>query len=188
MNAARQRTSRSHAGVPRSSAPPPEGSSVLLIQNRQRTRAIDTDFLRSILLEVLATRLQVPHYEIGLHLVGAREMAAINREYLQHDGSTDVITFDHSDDPPDRPAGRAGRSLHGEIYVSIPDAVAQAKVFNTTWREELIRYAIHGVLHLLGYDDLRPSARRVMKRAENRLVAAVLQDHPAGRPSSRRKR
>ena len=50
------------------------------------------------------------------------------------------------------------------------DAVAQATEFKTTWQSEVVRYVVHGVLHLLGHDDLQPDLRRKMKREENRLV------------------
>ncbi len=155
-----------------------EPDCILSIQNRQRTQPINAAFLRQILQSVLANHLQVPAWELCLHLVGAREMATINQGFLQHEGSTDVITFDHSDQPPTAPVAPGIRPLHGEIYISVPDAVAQAREFHTTWNEEVVRYALHGVLHLLGHDDLQPNARRFMKRAENRLVAAVAKTHP----------
>ncbi len=54
----------------------------------------------------------------------------------------------------------------------------QRHAFSFPIAEEVVRYALHGVLHLLGHDDLQPNARRFMKRAENRLVAAVAKTHP----------
>ena len=48
--------------------------------------------------------------------------------------------------------------------------MTQAKEFKSSWQAEVVRYVVHGVLHLLGYDDLKPHLRREMKRAENRLV------------------
>lgn len=88
-------------------------------------------------------------------------MARVNQEFLQHEGSTDVITFDH---------GSSNQRLHGEIFISVPDAVKQAREFRATWQSELVRYIIHGLLHLRGHDDLQPAQRRVMKREENRLL------------------
>jgi probable rRNA maturation factor len=52
----------------------------------------------------------------------------------------------------------------------VDDAAKQAGEFQTTWRSEIVRYVVHGVLHLLGHDDLEAGPRRKMKRAENRLV------------------
>ena len=60
--------------------------------------------------------------------------------------------------------------MHGELFICVDDAVAQAKQFKTSWQSEIIRCVVHGVLHLLGHDDLKPDLRRKMKREENRLV------------------
>ena len=60
--------------------------------------------------------------------------------------------------------------LNGEAFICVADAVKQAREFKTSWQSEVVRYAVHAVLHLRGYDDLQPARRRVMKREENRLV------------------
>src|SRR6185436_18424008 len=101
-------------------------------------------------------------------------MATINETFLEHHGSTDVITFDHAGylklEPPTSGQRPAARHLYGEIFLSVPDAIRHAKEFNTTWQSEVTRYVIHGLLHLTGHDDLNPAARRIMKREENKLV------------------
>ena len=58
------------------------------------------------------------------------------------------------------------------------DAISQARQFGTTWTSELVRYVIHGVLHLLGHDDVRPVTRRKMKREENRLLKEIARRFP----------
>ena len=65
---------------------------------------------------------------------------------------------------------RSCNRIYGELFICVDDAVSQAKQFRTRWQAEVVRYAVHGVLHLLGYDDLEPHMRREMKRQENRLV------------------
>ena len=66
---------------------------------------------------------------------------------------------------------RASRpTLHGEIFICVDEAVSQARKFGVSWQSEVARYVIHGVLHLLGHDDLRAGARCKMKREENRLL------------------
>ncbi|HMJ89920.1 MAG TPA: rRNA maturation RNase YbeY [Candidatus Acidoferrum sp.] len=141
---------------------------VLHFRNRQRTKRINVPLLRRVTLFVLRDQLVLREHELCVHLVDAAAMARVNEKFLQHTGSTDVITFDYSEQPQPRAA-----TLHGEIFISIPDAVAQAKEFNTTWQAELARYVIHGLLHLSGFDDLEPKLRREMKREENRLLKAV---------------
>ena len=133
----------------------------LVINNRQRARPIDRKFLKGV-TEHLLGALQIKQTELGVHLVNADEMARVHKHYMNIEGSTDVITFDHGSRPPE--------TVHGEIFVSIDDAITQAREFDATWQNELARYIVHGVLHLLGYDDLQPKARAKMKREENRLV------------------
>ena len=135
----------------------------LAFKNRQCVRRIDTPLLRRISRWLLAESLSVTQYELCVHLVGAAEMARVNETFLQHEGSTDVITFDHSESA--RP-----HALHGELFICLDDAVKQAKEFKTSWQSELTRYVIHGLLHLRGHDDLKPAARRAMKKEENRLL------------------
>ena len=132
----------------------------ILIANRQRAKKIHSRLLKQIVGALLA-ELKISQAELGIALVGAAEMARVNWQFLRHDGSTDVITFDHRDH---------SAPLHGELFVCVDDAVRQAKQFKTTWQSEVVRYIVHGVLHLLGHDDLQPAARREMKREENRLV------------------
>ena len=153
----------------------------LIIANRQRTKKINTRLLRQIAEDVLA-HLKVEKVELGITLVGAKAMARVNWQFLQHEGSTDVITFDHATPvaalvkarTKTRTASRvftnAATRLHGELFVCVDDAVKQAKEFKTSWPAEVVRYIVHGILHLLGHDDLKPHLRRKMKREENRLV------------------
>lgn len=137
----------------------------VVIANRQRTKKINARLLKQI-IGALFVELEIKEAELGINLVGAREMTLVNDTFLQHEGSTDVITFDHADG-----ALRESRpTLHGELFVCVDEAVLQAKQFDTRWQAEVVRYVVHGILHLLGHDDLRPAARRKMKRAENQLV------------------
>ena len=161
----------------------------VVIANRQRTKKINARLLEQIVGGLFA-ELKITDAELGINLVGAREMTLVNETFLQHEGSTDVITFDHADAGRARHSVRADKrgkmpassktpggahgvtrpTLHGELFVCVDEAVLQAKQFGTSWQSEVVRYVVHGVLHLLGHDDLRAAARRTMKRAENRLV------------------
>lgn len=138
-------------------------SGELTLRNRQRSRIIDLRQLRWILRDLLSSLLESEDFDLTIHLVNAREMTRLNENYLQHAGSTDVITFDYSSDG-------APKSLVGEIFICIDEALIQARRFHTTWQAELVRYIIHGLLHLRGHDDLHAAARRRMKKVEGRLL------------------
>jgi len=139
----------------------------VVITNRQRTKRINARLLKQIVGGLFA-ELEITEAELGINLVGAREMTLVNETFLQHEGSTDVITFDHSN--AECGVWNAESQIHGELFVCVDEAVLQAKKFGTNWQSEVVRYVVHGVLHLLGHDDQRVAVRRKMKREENRLV------------------
>jgi len=139
---------------------------MIAITNRQRTRKVKLPLLKKI-AEAALEELGTEASELGIVLVGAKEMASINEKFLGHEGPTDVITFDYSSKP------KRKNYLHGEIFVCVEVAIKQAKEFGTTWQSEVARYVAHGILHLIGHDDLRAAARQKMKQEEGRLVAKL---------------
>jgi probable rRNA maturation factor len=153
---------------------PPAPVGELLIRNRQRVRAVNTPFLRQFTRAVLAEQPGLTAFTLGIHLVGAAEMASVNETYLNHQGSTDVITFDHASEP-------TSGMVFGELFICLDDAVKQAREFRTSWQAELARYVIHGILHLRGHDDLAPTQRRRMKREEDCLLRELARRHPLSR-------
>jgi probable rRNA maturation factor len=150
-------------------------SGSLIIRNRQRAVRLDTRLLRNITKTLLEDFFKVENFDLAIYIVGAPEMARLNEKYLQHEGSTDVITFDYAD---------SKAFLHGEIFICIDDAVAQARQFRTSWPSELTRYVIHGILHLRGFDDTRPTARHKMKREENSRLKEVGRRFPLSKLAS----
>ncbi len=85
----------------------------------------------------------------------------INRQYLQHDYYTDIITFDLDSDP---------KLVTGEIYISADRVRENAKSFGSTINHELHRIMFHGILHLCGYKDKLKAEKLAMTREEDRLL------------------
>ena len=145
--------------------------------NRQHTRKINLHLLRQIINALLA-ELKIRDAELEINLVAAVEMARLNETFLQHAGPTDVITFDYTNHGGQcfittskvRATTKRCRPLHGEIFICVEEAVRQGRKFQASWQTEIVRYVIHGVLHLLGYDDSRVGEHRKMKQEENRLL------------------
>ena len=136
---------------------------MVLIKNPQRKRKIDTRLLRCITRTLMEDHLRIAEFEISVHIINEREMTRMNEQFLGHEGSTDVITFDYGTLGPQGP-------LVGDIFVCVDEAQIQAHRFGTTWESELVRYVVHGTLHLLGHDDHDPTRRKLMKRHENRIL------------------
>jgi probable rRNA maturation factor len=141
----------------------------LRLLNRQRTRPIDLRLLRKIVHHLLAGKLQLADFDLTIQFVNATKMARLNKTIMQHEGSTDVITLDYSD-------GEESSLLTGELFVCMDEALIQARQFQATWPAELMRYIIHGVLHLRGFDDQSAAERRRMKREETRLLGALARE------------
>jgi len=138
----------------------------LSVRNVQQRRKLNTASFRRILKGYLNSLKM--EYHLGIRIVAAAEMARVNEQYLKHQGCTDVITFDYGADRRTRL-----RPLAGDIYICVDEAFRQATVFKTSWEEELLRYGVHGILHLLGFQDDTASARRKMKQVENAVVARL---------------
>lgn len=92
-------------------------------------------------------------------------LLTINKEYLDHDTFTDVITFNQSTNP---------NVLEADIYISIERVKDNAKYLNFPFSSELHRVMIHGVLHLLGYTDKEESDKELMRKKENHYLALLV--------------
>lgn len=113
-----------------------------------------------------------PLRAVTVALVDDARIAALHVQFMGLAGPTDVLTFDLRDD-------ESQPEIEGEIVISVDTARRQARRFKVTATEELLRYAIHGVLHLRGYDDDTPARRRRMRREENRVLAILDQAETA---------
>ncbi len=100
--------------------------------------------------------------EIAIVFATDSEIRLLNKKYRQKDRPTDVLSFSLGE----------GNTL-GDIIISVDRASVQAKIFGTSFKDEVELYIIHGVLHLLGYDDERPAAAKSMRRKERELLSVV---------------
>jgi probable rRNA maturation factor len=135
------------------------------VRNRQSTRRIQVPLLRRISRTLVSELLHKNRFELGVYLVDEAEITELNETFMRHKGITDVIALDYCE------VGL--KVIAGEIFVCVDEACFQARRFRTTWQSEVVRYVVHGVLHLSGYDDRRAKDRRRMKEAEERLVGKL---------------
>ena len=87
----------------------------------------------------------------------------VNRQYLQHDYFTDIITFDYT----------RGQLLRGDMFISLDTVRTNARLVMSDYDTELKRVIIHGVLHLCGIDDKGPGEREIMEAHENEALALL---------------
>lgn len=100
---------------------------------------------------------------LNLHFITDKELLEINKEYLNHDYFTDIITFDLRDK----------ESNEAEIFISIDRVRENAINYNVTENEELSRIVIHGLLHLSGLKDKTEDESKIMRAAENKFLAKL---------------
>lgn len=87
----------------------------------------------------------------------------VNREFLQHDYFTDIITFDYC----------RGKLLRGDMVISLETVESNSRLVGATYQRELLRVIIHGVLHLCGINDKGPGEREIMEAHENDALAVL---------------
>ncbi len=101
--------------------------------------------------------------EIGYLFCDDEKILEVNREYLQHDYYTDIITFDYDE----------GDVINGDLVISLDTVRTNAEQFGKAYDEELHRVIIHGILHLCGINDKGPGEREIMEAAENRALCML---------------
>ena len=98
--------------------------------------------------------------EIAYFFCDDEKILEMNRQYLQHDYYTDIITFDYCE----------GNKLSGDLFISLDTVRSNSELFGTDYNTELHRVIIHGVLHLCGINDKGPGEREIMEAAVNRAL------------------
>ncbi len=99
---------------------------------------------------------------MSIAYVKDEQMIVVNEEYLDHEGTTDVITFDYTEE--------ISPNLDGEIIICVDQAKRQAEDYGVSLENELSRLLFHGLLHLDGLDDQSFEERKIMHQNENLLL------------------
>ncbi|MEJ7590199.1 MAG: rRNA maturation RNase YbeY [Planctomycetaceae bacterium] len=149
------------------------------ICSRQDSLSIDVAVLTRAIEHALQIE-QVASAVLSVSIVDHMAMQQINRQHLQHDYPTDVISFQldfaFDDEAPDKAPSElraAGAMIEGEIIASAEMAADMASSGQWTAMNELTLYVIHGLLHICGYDDLTPGEKSIMRTRECAILNAL---------------
>ncbi len=129
------------------------------ISNLYKSAKLPTQKLKTLVKQILNEE-KLNYTEVNVIFVDDETIRKINREFLNHDYPTDVISFELSDDIPiiDKVA---------EIYISVDRAIEQSKFYEVEFKNEIARLVAHGILHLAGYDDKTTREKLKMRRRES---------------------
>lgn len=132
-------------------------------------KALDTRRLEQWIEQVTAAHNRILG-PVGYVFCNDEKILQVNRQFLDHDYYTDIITFDYS----------RGRVISGDIYISLDTVRSNAAAVGADFARELHRVVIHGILHLCGIDDKGPGEREIMERHEDEALAMLPPDCLAG--------
>jgi probable rRNA maturation factor len=98
---------------------------------------------------------------LSISFISSNKLREVNEQFLNHNYDTDILTFNYS---------KKQKEIDGEILISFEEARYNSKKFNVNYGEELTRLVIHGVLHLLNFNDTDALSKKIMKKEENKLI------------------
>lgn len=104
--------------------------------------------------------------ELAYMFCSDEKILEVNKQYLQHDYYTDIITFDYTDE----------ETISGDIFISLDTVKSNSEKFEVKFEDELHRIIIHGVLHLCGINDKSPEERKHMTECENKALAMYIRE------------
>ena len=119
--------------------------------------------LKKWIKRVVEEQYQLKVGDLSYLFCGDEKILEVNKQYLQHDYYTDIITFDYCE----------GGKVSGDMYISVETVASNAEQFNELYIRELHRVIIHGVLHLCGLKDKSDADAKKMRAAEERALALL---------------
>ena len=118
----------------------------------------------------LSDNIKTKNYFLGdIHYIFVTDQALfeINKEFLNHNYFTDIITFDYNEK----------KTVNGEIYISLETVYKNSVKYNVSFKIELLRVVVHGILHLIGYDDKTERDKIRMREEEDIWIMSYLERH-----------
>ncbi len=115
------------------------------------------------ILKIIGNDFQLINFVFNIIFVDDKQIIELNQKYLNHNWITDVISFNLSE----------GENNFGEIYICITQALRQAKEYGVSLTNEILRLAIHGAFHIIGFDDQTYSQQKEMRKLEDYYLGLI---------------
>ena len=147
---------------------------IVLLENKQDKIAIPKEMQKLLTgaMEIVAKRQKLKaNTEVDITIVTDEEIHVLNKQYRNVDRPTDVLSF-ALDEGEEEPKIQDSEAVHllGDIIISAPKAVAQGEEFGHGLKREMTYLAVHGILHLLGYDHMEEKDKVVMRKEEEAVL------------------
>jgi len=136
------------------------------IEHIDTSRAVDEPAVRRWIAQILKSE-DCCQYDLTLVFTDSGHLRRLNKRFRNIDRVTDVISFAMMEGAG---AGFTHQRNLGDIYISLPRTWRQARDYRTTFEDELFRLVTHGLLHLLGYDHVKPRQASRMRQREERYL------------------
>ena len=133
--------------------------SIRIFYEEVKYRIRNSRELKKYIEKVIREERKVPG-DLNFILTNDDKIKRINREFMGRNYTTDVIAFNYNE----------GKTINGELYVSLETVFKNSKIYGVSFRKEVIRVIIHGVLHLCGYNDKELSESIAMKEKEEEYL------------------
>lgn len=143
----------------------------IILYDTQKDLQLDRSTLKEV-TSFLIKEMKIATDEIIVHFVTEKKISDLHSQFFNDPTPTDCISF---------PIDGTSLSRHhilGELFICPKVAIAQSKHYQTTPGKELLRYLIHGLLHLIGYNDIETKERKIMKGKEGALLKKVIAQFP----------
>jgi probable rRNA maturation factor len=129
------------------------------VRNEQRDAPVNTGQMGRLARRAIRRLHLRTRGTLAITFIDSRRMRALNRRFLRHDRTTDVLSFRYRGEP-----------IVGDIVISPAAAKRYAQRHGLSYLEELSRYVVHGLLHWVGHEDRTPAQQRWMRTMEDRLL------------------
>jgi probable rRNA maturation factor len=142
-------------------------SNAIRVSNRNPSYKISELFLEKLAGIIMRSLKKAKDAEIEIVLLDDKGIRKLNKQFKKEDSATDVLSFRIDRDEFGR------KKFLGEVVISLDTARRNSGLFGTEFEYEIVRYVIHGILHLFGYDDLTEKERTRMWQKQEKLLGEL---------------